>query len=135
MRKFARILALVLVAVTSVIGLSNIPDEFSNVGATRLQQSVQFGAVVHAVLGLLVVIGMLRRRPWVISVVFTWAVAVVYTASAASMAWASPRDRGVLFGAAAAGISCALFGWWVVWAARDFLAANIPATDSASSNR
>ena len=135
MRKFARYLALALVAVTSTLGLVQIPDEFRNDQGSLLQMSVAFGAALHSVLGLLVVIGALRRRPWVITVAFSWAIAVVYTATAASMAWASPRDRGVLLGAAAAGISCALAGWWVVWAARESVAANIPATDSASPNR
>lgn len=135
MRKFARLSALGLVAVTSVIGIANFPDEFRNPGATALQQSVQFGAVLHAVLGLMVVIGMLRRRPWVVTVALSWAIAVVYTASVASVAWVSPLDRGALLGAAAAAISCSLAGWWIVWAARESLTVHIPATDSASPKR
>ena len=118
MRKLARILALALVGVTSVMGLAKIPDEFRSSG-TVLQQSVAFGAALHSVLGVLVVIGALRRRRWAVTMALAWTVAVVYTASVASVAWELTRDSGVMLGALAAGVSCALIGWWVVWAARE----------------
>ena len=118
MRKLARFLALALVGVTSVMGLAKIPDEFRSSG-TALQQSVAFSAALHSVLGALLVVGMLRRRPWAVTLAVAWTLAVVYTASVASVAWETSRDSGVMLGAVAAGISCALVGWWVVWAARE----------------
>ena len=134
MRKLARILALALVGVTSVMGLAKIPDEFRSSGNV-LQQSVALGAASHSVLGVLVVVGALRRRRWAVTMALAWTVAVVYTASVASVAWEPTRDSGVMLGAVAAGISCALLGWWVVWAARESQTRHIPASDSASPNR
>jgi hypothetical protein len=117
MKKLAQILALVLVAVTSVLGLASLPDEFRNLGGTLLQQSVAFGAALHSVLGVLVVAAALRRRSWAGIAAIVWTISVVYTASVASVAWESPVDGGVLVGGVAAGVSCALIGWWVTWAA------------------
>jgi hypothetical protein len=136
MRKFALIAALLLVAVTSVMGLISLPGEFRQLGGTLMQRSVAFGAAVHSVLGMLVVLGALRRRRWAVNAAGAWTIAVVYTASVASVAWESPRDAGVLLGGVAAGISCALMGWWVVWAARASVRPHISAsTDSPSSLR
>ena len=129
MRKLARILALALVGVTSVMGLAKIPDEFRSSG-TVLQQSVAFGAALHSVLGVLVVIGALRRRRWAVTMALAWTVAVVYTASVASVAWELTRDSGVMLGALAAGVSCALIGWWVVWAARESCGSRVASGES-----
>ena len=129
MRKLARILALALVGVTSVMGLAKIPDEFRS-SDTVLQQSVAFGAALHSVLGVLVVIGVLRRRRWAVTMALAWTVAVVYTASVASVAWELTRDSGVMLGALAAGVSCALIGWWVVWAARESCGSRVASGES-----
>ena len=136
MRKFARVLALVLVVVASVVGLMNVPDELRKLGGTWLQQSVAFGSALHSVLGIIAVAAILRGWSWAANAAIAWTIAVVYTASVASVAWESPRDGGVLVGGVAAGLSCALIGWWFVWAARTWRKPHIPATsDSPSSTR
>ena len=121
MGKFARILPLVLVAVSSAFGLASLPDEFRNLGGTLLQQSVAFGAALHSVLGVLVVAGALRRRGWAVTAAIAWTIAVVYTASVASAAWEPRVHGGVIGGSIAAGVSCALLGWWVVWAVNSWV--------------
>lgn len=135
MRKFARVFALVLVGVTSAIGLTNIPDELRHPGGTLLQQSVQLGGVLHSVLGVLLAIGMLRRQQWAIPLAIVWTVVVVYTAGVATIAWEEEMTSGVLVGTAAAIVSCALLGWLVVWAARDSRTRHIPATSDSPTTR
>ncbi len=54
----------------------------------------------------------------------------------ATFAYSDPIDNGVILGGLAAGMSCVLMGWWVVWAARESVRPHIPATsDSLSSSR
>ena len=134
MRKLARILALVLVAATTVIALGNIPDEFRSAESGLLRQSVAFAVTLYAVLGLLLLIGALRRRPWAVTIAVAWAVSVFYAATVATFAWSDPIDRGVIMGGIAAGLSCVLMGWWVVWAARESVRPHIPATSESSSS-
>lgn len=132
MRKFGRILALLLVAVSSAFGLASLPDEFRNLGGTLPQQSVAFGAALHSALGVLVVVGALRRRSWAVTAAIAWTLAVVYTASVASVAWEPQLNGGVITGGIAAGISCALLGWWAVWATKSWVSrAGSPEPESA----
>ena len=118
MKKFARVLALLLVAVASAMGLRNIPDELRHPGGTVWQQSVQVGGVLYSVLGILLVVGMLLHRRWAVPVAIAWSLAVVYTAGIATLAWEVNPTAGVYAGTAAAVVICALLGWLVVWAAR-----------------
>lgn len=135
MRKFARLVVMLIVAVTSVMAIANIPDELRHLGGTAWQQSVQFGGALHGVLGALLVLGMWRRRPWAVPVAVAWTVAVVYTACVATLAWEEHIEQGAMAGTLAAGISCALIGWWAVWAARESVRPHIPATASATPDR
>jgi FtsH-binding integral membrane protein len=134
MKTLARILPLVLVAVTSVLGLIQIPDEFRNDQGSLLQMTVAVGGALHSVLGVVLVTAVLRRKRWAVTAAIAWALSVVYTASVASVAFESQRDAGVIIGGVAAGISCALIGWWVVWAARTWVRPHIPATSDSSSS-
>ena len=135
MRKFASVIAVLLVAVTSVLGLIQIPDEFRNDQGSLLQMTVAVGAAVHSVLGILLVIAVVMRKRWAAKAAIGWAVAVVYTASVASVAFETTRDAGVIFGGVAAGISCALIGWWVTWAARELTSRHIQATPDLTTSR
>ena len=134
MKMLARILPLVLVAVTSVLGLIQIPDEFRNDRGSLLQMTVAVGAALHSVLGVLVVVAVLRRKRWAVAAAIAWTLSVAYTASVASVAWEPKLEGGVVAGAVAAGVSCALIGWWVVWAARTWVRPHIPATSDSSSS-
>lgn len=135
MRKFASVTAVLLVAVTSVLGLIQIPDEFRNDRGSLLQMSVAVGAALHSILGIVVVIAVMMRKRWAVKAAIGWAVSVVYTASVASAAFESQRDAGVIFGSVAAGISCALIGWWVAWAAKELTSRHIPSTPDLSTSR
>lgn len=133
MRKLARFLALALVAATTFIALGNITDEFRSTGPGFLKQSVAFAVALYAVLGVLLLAGALRRRPWTVTIAFAWAVAVFYAATVATFAYSDPIDNGVILGGLAAGMSCVLMGWWVVWAARESVRPHIPATTDSPS--
>ena len=135
MRKFASVIAVLLVAVTSVLGLIQIPDEFRNDRDSLLQMTVAVGAAVHSFLGIVFVVAVVLRKRWAWKAAIGWAVSVVYTASVASVAFESKRDAGVIFGGVAAGISCALIGWWVTWAARELTSRHIEATPDLSTSR
>jgi|SRR5687767_1164719 len=119
MRKFASVTAILLVAVTSVLGLIQIPDEFRNDQGSLLQMTVAVGAALHSVLGVVLVIAVMMRQRWAVKAAIGWAVSVTYTASVASVAFETQRDAGVILGGVAAGVACALIGWWVTWAARE----------------
>ncbi len=133
MRKFARVVALLLVAVSSTMQALNIPADFRQTGATLLQQSVAVGGLLHCLLGAVVVIGAVMGKRWAVNAAIAWTVAVAYTASVASVAWEARLDGGAIFGAVAAGLSCILLGWWVTWAARESVRPHIPATTEPSS--
>jgi hypothetical protein len=132
-KKFARILALVLVAVTSVLGLIQMPNEFRNDRGSLLQMTVAVGGALHSVLGVVLVAAVLRRKRWAVTVAIAWVVSVAYTASVASVAFEAEPDAGVIVGGIAAGVTCALIGLWVVWAARTWVRPHIPATSDPSS--
>lgn len=135
MRKFASIVPILLVAVTSVFGLIQIPDEFRNDRESLLQMSVAVGAALHSVVGALFVIAVLMRRHWARLLAVVWTVCVTYTASVASVAFETTPDTGVFVGAAAAGISCVLLGWWLTWAAKQLTSRHIPATPDLTPSR
>ena len=135
MRKFASVIAILLVAVTSVLGLIKIPDEFRNDQGSLLQMTVAVGAAMHSILGIVLVIAVLMRRRWAVKAAIAWAVSVTYTASVASVAFEAERDAGVIFGGVAAGVSCALIGWWVTWAARELTSRHIQTTPDLSTSR
>jgi FtsH-binding integral membrane protein len=135
MRKFAAVIAILLVAVTSVLGLIQLPNEYRNDQGSLLQMSVAVGATLHAVLGVVLVIVVVRRKRWAARVAIAWTAVVVYTASVASVAFEPQRDSGVIIGGVAAGITCALIGWWVTWAAKELTSRHIPVTPDLSTTR
>jgi hypothetical protein len=118
MRKATWILALALLSVTAFFGLYNGPRELSG-GTTNLQRSVSIGVILYGVFGLVGVVGLARKRPWVVTVCAIWALVVVYVASVASFAYHDPSlsQGGTIVGVFAAGIVTALIGAFVVWAA------------------
>ena len=133
MRKFASIVAVVLVAVTSVLGLIQLPDEFRNDAGSALQASVAVGAALHSMLGVVLVASVVMRKRWAARVAVLWTLAVAYTGSVASVAFEDDVSGGVLFGGVAAGISCLLAGWWVTWAAKELTIRHIPSTSDSAS--
>ena len=135
MRKFAGVTAILLVAVTSVLGLIQIPDEFRNDQGSLLQMSVAVGAALHSVLGIVLSVTVAMKKRWAVSLAIAWTVCVAYTASVASVAFERERDAGVIFGGVAAGVTCLLLGWWVTWAARELTSRHIPTTPDLTPSR
>lgn len=125
MRKAAWILAIALVGVTGFFGLLNARNELAN-ARTPLQQSVAFGVMLYGALGLLGAAGLARRRPWSVTMCAAWGLVVTYVATVASFAFSDPTfSKGeTIGGVVGAGISTALIGVFVVWAARDATRAN-----------
>lgn len=126
---------MLIVAITSAIGLANIPDELRHFGGTLLQQTVQIGGALHSVLGVALLFAMLRRPAWAVPAAIAWTLVVAYTAGAATLAWEEEWNGGVLTGAAAAVVSCSLLGALVIWASRQG-SRHIPAiSDPPASSR
>ena len=131
MKKVARFLAIALLLGTGFLGISNGFGELGE-GTTALQQSVTFAVLLYGVFGFLGAIGLIRRRPWSVTVAAAWAVAVAWAASIASFAFHDPTfsQQGTLAGVAGAFVSIALIGAFVVWTARSATRVPLP-SDSA----
>ena len=131
MKKVARFLAIALLLVTGYLGISEGFGQLGE-GTTGLQHSVTFAVLLYGVFGFLGAIGLIRRRPWTVTVTAAWAVAVAWAASIASFAFHDPTfsEQGTLAGVAGAFISTALFGAFVIWAARS--ATRVPLTNDSA---
>lgn len=131
MRKFGRWVALVLVAATSIPALGNILDEFRHTSGV-MQKSVAVAVTGYAVLGVVLAVGMFRRQRWAVPISLLWSACVIWAATVASVAFNETRTREVLIGAASAFIACAIVGWLVVWAAREWVRPPTPDLDSVA---
>ena len=112
-RSVARVIAVLLLATTGVLGIYNGFEERAN-PYSPFQRAVYYGVVLYAVLGVAGTYGVIRRRGWSRPVVIAWAVAITFVSGAAPIAYGG---GGVTAGAAiAAGLGGALIGAFVVWA-------------------
>jgi hypothetical protein len=116
MRKAVRWIAVALVAVCAVLGSINAYDEFGD-GETLLQKSVGVAVLAYAICSWLILYGVARHRAWTVVAALLWAASTTYAATVSSFAWGGAPVVAVI----AAGASCLLLGWWVVWAVRDHL--------------
>ena len=119
MRKAAWILAIVVIGLTGLVGLYEGPRDIGG-AETTLQKSVSIAVTLYGLFGVLGAIGLARRKPWSVPVVAAFALAVMYAATIASFAFHDPTisQEGTLAGVIGAGVSTAVFGALMVWAAR-----------------
>jgi membrane associated rhomboid family serine protease len=115
-RRIARIVAILVLALTGALGLYNGVGEWAN-PYTPFQRTVYIGVVVYGVLGLAAVYGVVRRRRWSDRVVIAWGVAITFVSGTAAPAYAGPEVTAIA--AIAAGLSGALIAAFVVWAVRE----------------
>jgi hypothetical protein len=114
-RSIARIVGILLLLVTGLLGLYNGVVERGDV-ETPLQASVNAGVLLYGVLGLVGAYAALRRRRWGVWSVTAWAVLITYVSGTAALAFAG-ADASVV-GAVSAAVGAALIGAFVVWAVR-----------------
>jgi len=118
MKKAGWILSTLLLAVTALGGLYNSVNELPD-AETGWQLAVGYGQIAYGVFGALGVVGMIRHRPWTVTVVIAWAVSSAFVAGIASFAFHDPAfaqpDTGL--GVAAAAISVLVVGALVSWSA------------------
>ena len=119
MKKLAFFVAIVLLLVTGFLGIANGIRERGD-AQTGLQQSVWFAVTLYGMLGMLGTVGLIRRRPWTVTVTTAWAMAATYAGTVASFAYSDPTfsQQGTLAGVVGAFVVCALIGAFVVWTAR-----------------
>jgi hypothetical protein len=114
-RRIARIVALLLLGITGVIGIYNGFDEWAN-PYSPFQRIVYFGVVLYGVLGLVGTYGVIRSRSWSHAVVVAWALTITFVSGTAALAYAGPEVTPLA--AIAAGVGGAVIGAFVVWATR-----------------
>jgi hypothetical protein len=119
MRKTGWVLAIAVLFLTGFLGVLNGVREIGDVHS-RLQLTVTCGVLLYGLLGIAGGIGLARRRPWSVRVSVVWAIVVTYVATVASFAFHDPTfsQEGTIAGVVGAGVSTALIGAAVVWAAR-----------------
>jgi len=128
MRKVAWTIAAILLFATGVIGVMNGIRELGDTHS-RLQRSVNVAVLLYGVLGIAAGIGLVRRRHWCVPLSIGWALTVTYAATVASFAYSDPTfsNGGTIAGTVMAGLSTALIGGAIVWAARSATRAeNLP---------
>jgi hypothetical protein len=114
-RSIARIVAVLFLGITGLVGIYNAFDEWAN-PYSPFQRIVYAGVVVYGVLGLLAAYGVIRRRSWSRHLVMGWALAITFVSGTAAIAYGGPDVTPVA--GVAAGAGGALIGAFVVWAAR-----------------
>ena len=133
MKKVGRFLAIAVLLVTAYLGLTEGLSDLGS-GGTALQGSVSFAVSLYGVLGLLGAVGLIRRRPWIVTVTVAWWVAAAYAATVASFAFHDPalEKDGTLAGMAGAFVSVCVVGALIVWAARVAVRPDVVPTESPS---
>lgn len=119
MKMLARFLAIALLLVTGILGLYNGSTELGE-ALTGLQRSVTIAVLLYGMLGIAGGVGLVRRRPWSVTIVAAWAVASAYAGTIASFAYSDPTfaQPGTLAGVVGAFVSIAAVGALVIWTAR-----------------
>ena len=114
----ARYIALIVAAgamlILSALGGLNGIDGLDDDG-TILQRSVSIASVLYAALGFAAGAGVLFRRRWSYALAILWAIAVTYTGTVASVAWAE-QGQSILAPLAGAFLICVVVCGLVVWA-------------------
>jgi hypothetical protein len=114
-RSIARIVAVLLLAATGVLGVYGGITERVD-ARTPFQVSVTAGVLLYGALGLVGTYAVLRRRAWGVWSVTAWAVLITYVSGTAALAYAG--EDASLVGAVSAAVAAALVGAFVVWAVR-----------------
>jgi hypothetical protein len=114
-RSVARIVAMLLLAATGVVGIYNSFDEWAN-PYSPFQRAVYVGVVLYGVLGLVGLYGVMRQRSWSRPVVIAWALFITFVSCTAAIAYGGPEVTPIA--AIAAGAGGALVGAFVVRATR-----------------
>jgi hypothetical protein len=129
MKTLGRLLAMLLLSVTGVLGLYNGISELND-PITGLQRSVNVAVLLYGALGLLAAVGMARRRAWAVPAAIGWTLASAWAGSVASFAFHDPgfKEAATLAGAITACVGILAVGAFVVWKARS--AIRTPATVS-----
>jgi hypothetical protein len=127
MKKFGRFVATALLGLTGILGLMNGARELDT-GLTGLQRSVSYAVLIYGVFGVVAAIGMVRRSPWVVSMVAVWTLASMWAGSVASFAFHDPglEQPGTLVGVIASAAVILLIGAFVAWMARDAMRVSSP---------
>lgn len=120
MKKAGWVLSILALVGSGLSGLYETTTSTSDDPTTAFQKLVWFSVALYGVLGILGGVGLARRRPWCVTVSAVWALAVTCAAAVASFAYHDPTfsQQGTITGVAGAGISTAIVGSLVVWAAR-----------------
>jgi membrane associated rhomboid family serine protease len=114
-RSIARLVAILTLAITGVLGIHNGVLEWTN-PYTPFQRLVYVGVVLYGALGLIAVYAVVRRRSWSDRVVVAWGAAITFVSGTAAIAYGGPDVTAV---AAIAGLlGGALVAAFVVWATR-----------------
>jgi hypothetical protein len=119
MRKVGWILAIAVLLLTGIVGLLSGVRELGD-AHSRLQRSVTSAVLLYGIWGTAAAIGLALRRSWSIRAATAWAVFVTYAATVASFAYSDPTfsQGSTIAGTISAGVSTALLGAAVIWAAR-----------------
>jgi hypothetical protein len=115
-RSIARIVAILFLGTTGVLGIYNAFDEWAN-SYSLFQRIVYFGVVTYGVSGVIAAYGVIRRRSWSRYFVLAWAIAITFVSGTAAIAYGGPDVTPVA--GIAAGAGGALIGAFVVWAVRE----------------
>jgi hypothetical protein len=119
LRTVGRVLAILLVAGTSLAGFYNAFNEMPD-AASGWQRAVAWGQIVYAVSGVTATVGLVLRRRWAQWAVWAWTVASAFVGGVASFAFHDPSMAlpGTKFSVATAAGAILLVGALVAWVAR-----------------
>lgn len=119
MKKAAFFLSQALLLLSVYAGITNAIRDIGT-GETFLQRTVTVAVAMYGVLGLVGVIGLWRRRPWVVPVVLAWGLASMWAATVASFAYHDPgfQRQGTAAGVMGAFVGVGLVCGFVLWVAR-----------------
>jgi hypothetical protein len=130
MRNAAWVVAVAILFLSGVIGVTNGPREFQG-ARNALQLSVALGVTLYGVAGLLAGYGLARRRLWSIRATEGWGAIVTYVSTVASFAFSGPEVSATTkaFSAVFAGVATALIAAFIVWTARSATRPSLPPGD------
>lgn len=119
-RKIIMFLSAAFMIAISVLGGTDGLDGLTSEG-TALQRSVPIASVIYAACGIMAGVGVLLKRAWSFPLALLWALAVTYTGSVASIAWAE-SGQPILMTFVTALVGCIVICGLVVWGVRTVVA-------------